>query len=109
MSGVDDVDGTGVCGGGEMSSKPLSLLFTIFTFEVVGLFFTLSFGNLSSLKNLQVGIFMLPEPADLWLSLIFFKQRVKASSKFSHLRFSVSIKKQFEKMNLKVDTYFPYL
>ena len=72
MSGVDDVDRTGVCSSDEMSSKALSLLFTIFTFEVAGLFLILSFRNSSSLQNLQVRIFMLPEP-DLWLSLIFFK------------------------------------
>ena len=72
MSGVDDVDGTGVFSSDEMSSKALPLLFTIFIFEVAGLFLILSFRNSSSLKNLQVRIFMLPEP-DLWLSLIFFK------------------------------------
>ena len=68
---VDDVVGAGVCGGDDTSSKPLPLFFAIFACEVVGLFFTLFFRNSSSLKNLQVGIFMLPEP-DLFLSLIFF-------------------------------------
>ena len=48
MSGVDDVDDTGVCVDDEMSSKPLPLLFTIFTFEVVGLFLTVSLRNSSS-------------------------------------------------------------
>ena len=72
MSGVDDADGTGVYGGDKMSPKPFPILFTLCTFEVVDLFFTLSFRNSSSLKNLQVGIFMLPEP-DLWLSFFFFQ------------------------------------
>ena len=72
MSGVDDVDGTGVCSSDEMSSKALPLLFTIFTFEVAGLFLILSFRNSSSLKNLQVRIFMLPEP-DLCFVFNFFQ------------------------------------
>ena len=72
VSGVDDVDGTGVCSSDEMSSKALPLLFTIFTFEVAGLFLILSFRNSSSLKNLQVRIFMLPEP-DLCFVFNFFQ------------------------------------
>ena len=89
MSGVADIDGTAVCSGDEISSEPHPLLFAVFTFEVVYLFSTLFFRNSSFLKNQQVGIFMLAEP-DPWLSFIFFKQRVKPSSKFFHLRFSVS-------------------
>ena len=41
VSGLDNVDDTEVCGGDEMSSKALPLLFTLFAFEVDGLFFTL--------------------------------------------------------------------
>ena len=102
---VDDVVGAGVCGGDDTSSKPLPLFFAIFACEVVGLFFTLFFRNSSSLKNLQVGIFMLPEP-DLFLSLIFFQAAVKTI----HLVFPSSFqrKKLFEKMTFKLETSFPF-